>query len=179
MAITWMTSFFIERDKSIAKLLKKLAKRYPNYFAPWSPASMSDEEESDEENDEKGVDENGREYCPFLHYFPPSCCYFALTLVRVSLFDFSITIFTHKLLQLKSILMEMLGVIDLEGYELDKEVTLLDLHNILHRSRNLDFENNLFIRFFDKISAALQGNKLGMKILKKRLNSLAKHMLRD
>lgn len=174
-----MTSFFYEQDKSIAKRLKKFVKRYPNFFAPWSPASTSDEEDNNNNNDEKDEDENGRQRCPFLHYFPPSCTSFALTLVRVSSFDFAITIFTHKVLQLKSTLMEMLGVIDLHGYELDEEVTLLDLHNILHRPRNLDFENGLFIRFFDKISGSLQGNELGMMILEKRLNSLAKLMLRD
>lgn len=95
MAITWMMSFFYEREKSIAKELKKCAKRYPAFFAPLSPASTSDEEDDDEDNDEKGEDENGHEYCPFLHYFPLSCCSFALTLVCVSLFDFSIKMLMH------------------------------------------------------------------------------------
>lgn len=179
MAITWMTSFFYEQDKSIAKRLKKLLRRYPNHYAPWPPTSASDEEDADDHNDEKGEDENGRPLCPFLHFFPPSCGSFALTLVRVSSFDFSVKILTHMSSQLKSTLMEMLAVIELNGYDLDQEVTLLDLHNILHRPRNLDFENGLFIRFFDKISGALRGNELGMTIFKKRLNSLAKLMLKD
>lgn len=86
---------------------------------------------------------------------------------------------TYELLKLKSTLVEMLGVIDISGYELDDEVTLLDLRNILHRPKNVDFENGLFIKFFDKICAALHGNKLGFKILKKRLNSLSKQTLQD
>lgn len=175
-----MMSFFYEQDKSIAKRLKKLARRYPGYFARWSPASASDDDEDDDDhNDEKGKDENGDQLCPFLHFFPPSCVSFALTLVRVSSFNFSVKILTLMPSQLKSTLMEMLAVIELDGYDLDTEVTLLRLHNILHRPRNLDFENGLFIRFFDKIGGALRGNELGMTILKKRLNSLAKLMLKD
>lgn len=187
MAITWMNSFFYEQDKSIAKRLKKFVTRYPEYFAAWSPLAPGeedndddndDDDDDDDDNDEKGKDENGRELCPFLHYFPPSCCSFALTLVRISPVDFTINMFMYELLQLKSTLVEMLGVIDINGYELDAEVTLLDLRNILHRPKNVDSENGLFIKFFNKMCVSLHSNILGFKILKKRLNSLAKQTLR-
>lgn len=180
-----MSSFFYEQDKSIAKKLKKFVTRYPEHYAAWSPSTTSTSEEDDDDdddsddNDEKGKDEDGREFCHFLHYFPPSCCAFALTLVCVSSVDPTIKTFMHDPLQLKSTLMEMLGVIEVNAYGLDDEVTLLDLRNILHKPKNVDFENGLFIKFFDKISTALHGNKLGLKMLKKRLNSLAKMMLQD
>lgn len=96
MAITWMYSFFYEQDKSIAKKLKKLVARYPEHYVAWSPSTAltsgedNNNNNKDDDNDEKGKDENGREFCPFLHYFPPSCCSFALTLVCVLPVDFTI-----------------------------------------------------------------------------------------
>lgn len=80
---------------------------------------------------------------------------------------------SNKKLQLKATVMELVAIIDMEGYNLGDEVTYVLLLELLKRPRNLDLENALFVQFYNNIGKSFRNNKVEMMVLRSGLNSLA------
>lgn len=174
LVTVWISSYFYTGDKSLARKLKNFVTSYPDVFAAWSPQAKIGDQDG---KDDSVSDDSNAPLCPFLHYLPPSACFFSQTLVRVPLLFASILISNQKL-QLKATVVELAAIVDMEGYKLDDEVTYIQLLDLLNRQRNMDMENTLFVQFYNNIGRSFRGNELEMKLLRSGLNSLARMMLK-